>query len=167
MPRTGRIIKGYARMWPREVFDVRKNGDHLDEVKDLLKSPGVYVLYKDEEPHYIGKTNRKLWMRILEHTRSNDKLFNFWNFFSAFEVPGEERDRDEIEAILIASMPTANSSNPKFQPIPLPKQVSAHWQRDDELTSSTRGSKRLSRGWMPSCGGFVMSAPAAGSAGTR
>ena len=64
-------------------------------------------------------------MRILEHTISNDKLFNFWNFFSAFEVPGEERDRDEIEAILIASMPTANSSNPKFQPIPLPKQVSA------------------------------------------
>ena len=59
MPRTGRIIKGYARMWPREVFDVRKNGDHLDEVKDLLKSPGVYVLYKDEEPPLHRKNQPK------------------------------------------------------------------------------------------------------------
>jgi len=125
MRNKGRIVTGYARMWPREVFDVRKNDDFLKEAKDLLKSPGVYVLYRDEEPHYIGKTSRSLWLRIHDHTKSTDKLYNFWNYFSAFEVPGEEHDRDEIEAILIASMPTANSSNPKFQPIPLPKQVSA------------------------------------------
>jgi hypothetical protein len=122
MPKAKRIVTRYARMGPREVFDIRRNGDFLEKVKAELEKPGVYVLYKDEEPHYIGKTGGSLGGRIHDHTKSTDKLYNFWNHFSAFEIV-TEGDRDVIEAVLIASMPTANSANPKFAPIGLPKEV--------------------------------------------
>ena len=116
MPKAKRIVTRYARMGPREVFDIRRNGDFLEKVKAELEKPGVYVLYKDEEPHYIGKTGGSLGGRIHDHTKSTDELYNFWNHFSAFEIV-TEGDRDVIEAVLIASMPTANSANPKFAPI--------------------------------------------------
>jgi hypothetical protein len=119
----GRMVTGYARMWPRSVFDLRSKGKLLNDIKDKLRLPGVYVLYKGEEPHYIGKTSRELYERIYDHANiTNDKLYNFWDFFSAFEVP-KPADRDEIEAVLIAAMPTANSANPKIHPINLPRPV--------------------------------------------
>jgi hypothetical protein len=119
----GRIVTGYAQMWTRTVFDLREKGGLLPEAKETLNLPGVYVLYRDDEPHYIGKTSRPLFDRIYEHANiAKDKRFNFWNFFSAFEVP-KSRDRDEIEAVLIAAMPTANSANPKIHPIPIPRKV--------------------------------------------
>jgi hypothetical protein len=52
---TEKIITGYAKMWPRAVFDVR-SGKHKAGVKELLLSPGVYILYRDDMPYYIGKT---------------------------------------------------------------------------------------------------------------
>jgi len=80
-------------------------------------------LYRNDEPHYIGKTQRPLWKRIHNHVNfTNDKIYNFWNFFSAFEVR-RGSDRDEIEATLIAAMPTANSSKPTIQPIPIPEKA--------------------------------------------
>jgi hypothetical protein len=119
----GKIITGYAQMWPRAVFDLRKKGKLLDDIKSKLGLPGVYVLYRDDDPHYIGKTRRPLHERIYCHANIvNDKIYNFWNFFSAFEVENPSA-RDEIEAILIAAMPTANSANPKIHPISLPRTV--------------------------------------------
>jgi len=119
-------VNGYAQMWPRGVFDLwgnRELRDIVDIVKAQLKSPGVYVLYRDDEPHYIGKTGRKLCGRIWEHAHvAADRFYNFWNFFSAFEVH-DPSQRDEVEAVLIAAMPSANSAKPKIPPVSLPREV--------------------------------------------
>jgi hypothetical protein len=64
-----------------------------------------------------------LWLRIRDHANiTADKFHNLWNFFSAFEVRNGP-DRDEIEAVLIAAMPTANSANPRIHPLALPRKV--------------------------------------------
>ncbi|HEX4425736.1 MAG TPA: GIY-YIG nuclease family protein [Terriglobales bacterium] len=81
---------------------------------DALKNPGVYVLYRDDLPYYIGKTGKPLLRRLSTHAlKPNSPRYNFWNYFSAFEINDSDH-RDEIEAILISAMPTANSSRPKF-----------------------------------------------------
>jgi len=52
----------------------------------VLSQPGIYILYKDDEPHYIGKTDR-LRRRLYEHaTRPDDRYYYFWTHFSAFVV---------------------------------------------------------------------------------
>lgn len=104
--------KHFFRMWPRALF-------HMKEGKAILKkslgSPGVYVLYRDDEPYYIGKTGKPLVKRLSTHAlKPNARRYNFWNYFSAFEI-ADPNHRDEIEAILIAAMPgAANSSRPKI-----------------------------------------------------
>lgn len=134
MPKTrGKLVTGYAHMWPREVFDMKENGELLKEPREQLKSPGVYVLYRNDQPHYIGKTGRSLWSRIYDHAKKpKDKLYHLWNFFSAFEVPNSS-DRDEIEAILIAAMPTVNSANPKILPISIPTKVTRALAKRNEI----------------------------------
>jgi hypothetical protein len=90
------VVKAAAQMWPRAVFDF----DDKVDVKGCLERPGVYVLFRDDEPYYIGKTQAGL-----------------------FEVLSSKH-RDEIEGVLIASMPTAaNSAAPKIKRIGLPKTV--------------------------------------------
>jgi len=42
--RKGKMVTGYAQMWPREVFDMKEKGDLLKELKSKLNLPGVYVL---------------------------------------------------------------------------------------------------------------------------
>jgi hypothetical protein len=87
-----------------------------------LQSSGVYVLYRDERPYYVGQTRRTLFQRLHDHAnKSPDAYFGFWNSFSAFAV--HKDDLNEVEAILIAAMPTENSKKPKLKPIPLPKEV--------------------------------------------
>jgi hypothetical protein len=113
------IVKAAAQMWPRVVFDFE--GRH--EVKECLRKPGVYVLFREDEPYYVGKTTKKLFNRIWAHANSTkDRYYHFWNYFSAFVVPNAKH-RDEVEGILIASMPTANSATPKIRRIPLPRSV--------------------------------------------
>ena len=121
-------------MWPREVFhrfaeekkDVpneRKRGAKpLYKEIDLLTKPGVYVLYRDTVPYYVGQA-QKLRIRLGEHAcLPGSRYYNFWNFFSAFVVE-EQKHRNEIEAILIASMPTANSAKPRIKRESLPAGV--------------------------------------------
>jgi hypothetical protein len=57
-----------------------------------------------------------IFKRLKTHAlRPNARRYNFWNYFSAFEIE-DDTHRDEVEAILIAAMPTAaNSSRPKIQ----------------------------------------------------
>ena len=115
------IVTGYAKMWPRKVFDLVTGKRNRLFVRDekLLAAPGVYVLYRDDHPYYVGKT-MKLWHRIWNHANQpKDKWYNFWNFFSAFIVP-DRRHLAEVEGILIAAMPTENSANPRIQKITLP-----------------------------------------------
>ncbi len=116
----------YARMWPREIFDYfaglsGKQPSQPEELK-ILDKPGVYVLYRDEIPCYIGQAI-KLRYRLFDHAnRPDDRYYNFWNFFSAFVVE-DKSHRNEIEGILIAAMPTANSAQPRVSKRPVPECV--------------------------------------------
>src|SRR5271170_4715899 len=114
------IVSGYARMWPREVFGkfpplkgaASKRKKIMAKGLRFLEGPGVYILYRDDEPYYIGQAT-KLRSRLWGHAiQAESRYFHFWNFFSAFAVPSP-RHRDELEGILIAAMPTANSAKPK------------------------------------------------------
>jgi hypothetical protein len=119
-----RVVKMYARMWPREVFDHYPTGSKTVMAKGLniLNQPGVYVLYRDDRPYYVGQAN-KLRHRLWQHAcKPGTRYYNFWNFFAAFVVPSKA-SRNEIEGILIAAMPTANSAKPKMKREALPKEV--------------------------------------------
>lgn len=120
-----KMIKGLLSMWPREICDMRQAGKRrlfIAEFKALQK-PGVYVLYRDDQPHYIGQAER-LASRIHDHAnKSTDRYYNFWNFFSAFVTSAGHLS--EVEKILIAAMPTANSSRPRVPEIKIPKDIVA------------------------------------------
>jgi len=119
------IVTGYARMWPREIFDAKEGKTLLARTLPFLKEKGVYILYRDEHPYYIGKSADSLFKRLRAHAiRPQARYYNFWNMFSAFAVPDKE-GRDELEGILIAAMPTVNSSKPKLIKMKFPSQVSA------------------------------------------
>jgi hypothetical protein len=122
------IIEEYARMWPREVFDClipnEKGGTKkvLAGVLDLVNQPGVYVLYRDDIPYYIGQA-LKLRGRLWAHANSPGGTYgNFWNYFSAFVIR-DQKMRDEVEGILIAAMPTANSAKPRLKRAKYPQVV--------------------------------------------
>jgi hypothetical protein len=112
-------VAQYARMWPREIFDhIAEDGTSttkpLAKALELLDKPGVYVLYREDLPYYVGqatKLRQRLWLHA---TKPQSRYYNFWNFFSAFVILNPAQ-RDEIEGILIAAMPTANSAQPRLE----------------------------------------------------
>jgi hypothetical protein len=115
------VVSGYARMWPREVFGLFGNKTMAKGLEFLAKS-GVYILYRDDTPYYIGQAT-KLRSRLRGHAvKAESRYFHFWNFFSAFAV-SNPKHRNELEGILIAAMPTANSAKPKLQREKMPKEV--------------------------------------------
>ena len=131
------IVDGYTRIWPRRVFDIKARDPLALYVREKLRHLGVYVLYRDDHPYYVGKTSRRpLFNRIWNHANSpQDRYYNYWNYFAAFIVP-RKRHRDEVEGILIAAMPlTANSSTPRFPRIRLPAGVGRFLRRQRELDS--------------------------------
>ena len=120
--RRSKIVTGYVKMWPRTVFDIKANGKLLSELADLLHEPGGYILYREGQPYYVGKA-RRLYKRIWAHANgARDKYYNFWNYFSAFPV-SDANYLDEIEGVLIASMPTENSSVHRIKRIHLPARI--------------------------------------------
>ena len=126
--KRGDIVSGYARMWPREIFDERPNiGEALARRIKFLEQPGVYILYQNERPHYIGRTD-KLFDRLFAHARPQGRYAHFWNLFSAFAI-SDIRGCKELEAILIAAMPTANSAKPKLNKERMPREVVAFMKR--------------------------------------
>ena len=119
MKKKPKVVIAAAQMWPRLVFDF----EGKTAVKECLRLPGVYVLFREDEPYYVGKTKNKLFSRIRSHAcKTRDRYYHFWNYFSAFVVP-DSKHRDEVEGILIAAMPTANSASPRIKKIALPKVV--------------------------------------------
>ncbi len=56
-------------------------------------------------------------------TKTEGRYYHFWNFFSAFAVP-DRKLRNELEDILIAAMPSANSAKPRLQREKIPTEVS-------------------------------------------
>lgn len=113
-----KLIQGYAKLWPREVFYI-KPGTCLDMVKECLDKPGVYTLYQDFDVFYIGKAD-SLFDRVRDHAK---KRYRLWNHFSAFVVSQEYLD--DVEAIVIAATPrTANrSGGRRIERISLPSEV--------------------------------------------
>jgi hypothetical protein len=106
----------FFRMWPRALFHIKEGREFLEA---KLNEPGVYVLYRSDQPYYIGKTGRPLFKRIKTHAlRPNARRYNFWDYFCAFGIP-DASSRDTIEAVLISAMPTANSSRPRIERIKL------------------------------------------------
>ena len=83
-------------MWPRAVFDIKERGRLAREVREALSAPGVYVLYREDHPYYVGKTSSRLFNRIWAHAnRPHDRYYNFWNYFAVFAVP-VKKHRDEV-----------------------------------------------------------------------
>ena len=116
------IVTQYAKMWPRAVFNIREGTKPLDSIRQLLSESGVYILYRDDQPYYVGQA-LSLFKRLRTHAnRPRDKYYNFWNYFSAFVVP-KQNHLTEVEGILIASMPTANSAKLRMKRIHLPSPV--------------------------------------------
>jgi hypothetical protein len=73
--KKNQIVEEYARMWPREVFDCLISNENdkrkriLGKGLDLVNEPGVYVLYRDDIPYYIGQAT-KLRHRLWAHAGS-------------------------------------------------------------------------------------------------
>lgn len=118
------LVKKYIRMWPRSIFNTPEEGhDHhrgkrpsIGRMSDDLNEPGVYILYRDDEPFYVGQAKGKLRSRLRAHANQvGSRRSYFWNYFSAFIVENPQHI-DEVEAILIAAMPSAitNNSTPKL-----------------------------------------------------
>ena len=115
------MAKQFFRMWPRALFHSKEGRTFIDQ---HLTNPGVYILYRNDRPYYIGKTGGPLNKRLENHAlKPNARYYNFWNYFSAFQIP-RQGHRDEIEAILISAMPTANSAHPRFSRKKLDRQIS-------------------------------------------
>ena len=115
------MIQQFFRMWPRALFHSKNGKAYLEK---HLNGFGVYVLYRDDHPYYIGKTiNKTLIERLSQHAlKPNARYYNFWNYFSAFVLAKPQRT-NEIEGVLIAAMPTANGANPKLPKEKIPRQV--------------------------------------------
>jgi len=119
--RSGIVVK-YARGWPREIFDHKAK---MAREIEFLNNPGVYVLYNDGEPHYIGQAV-SMFKRLHDHAHPKSRYYHLWNTFSAFQIGSARRQdklRDELEAILIAAMPTANAAKPKLSKMSMPPTV--------------------------------------------
>ena len=113
----------YARMWPREVFYLKRKSVREDPQFAILGKTGVYVLYREDVPYYIGRAQH-LRFRLWGHANvPGSRLYNFWTHFSVF-VPEDPKRQNEIEAILIAAMPTtANNARPSMNKVPFPKKA--------------------------------------------
>ena len=121
--KTGKLVKEHLRMWPQRIFDrVDIIGKGKEKRLNELRKAGVYILYRDDEPYYVGQA-KNMRGRIGSHaTDPTSRLFHFWNYFSAFVIE-DSGMRSEVESILITAMPTTNNANPKLPKIRTPNEV--------------------------------------------
>jgi hypothetical protein len=82
-----------------QVFDrvIVSNGKNrsLAKTLDILTKSGVYILYQDGVPYYIGKADR-MRSRLWQHAwNPRSRHYNLWNFFSFFVIEDPDQ-RDEI-----------------------------------------------------------------------
>lgn len=143
----GPLVERYARLWPREVFDyvIDKRGQqavYLAKQLDVLRQPGVYILYRGDVPYYIGKAGGWLWTRLFAHARRpGGRYNNFWNYFSVFVIH-DKHQRDAVESILIAAFPTANSAKPKIKREPLPDEALEMWRQNRDFEKKSYKTER-------------------------
>ena len=88
-----KLIRAYAEHLPGTVLEV-----FWKEFHGLIRGySGIYVLYKDNIPHYVGKAGKLSW-RIREHQR--DRLKGKWDAFSLYVVRGDRYVKD-VESLLL------------------------------------------------------------------
>ena len=96
---------------------------NLAKELEFLQRGGVYVLYRDDIPYYVGKAQKLRGRLNLWANNPGSPHFHHWNFFSAFAVENSKQ-RDELEGVLIAALPTANNgAKPRLKKARLPKEV--------------------------------------------
>jgi len=131
MRKQSQGVEQYARVWPREIFyslvpnqgGSKRKKAVLAKGLELLNEPGVYVLYRNDIPYYVGQASNKLRYRLWEHACvPGARYTNFWNYFSAFVIK-DHGLRHLVEGILIAAMPTANGARPLLKRAPFPAEM--------------------------------------------
>jgi predicted GIY-YIG superfamily endonuclease len=119
---TPKLVGKFIRMWPRAIFTTpsdlkgeRGKRPSIARTIQALEQSGVYILYRDDVPFYVGQTKGKLRSRLRAHANGVGSRGYFWNYFSAFLVKNPSHI-DEVEAILIAAMPSVitNGAKPKL-----------------------------------------------------
>lgn len=117
------MIKAYIRMWPREVYNIKDGNKHLESVRqELRQKPGIYILYQNGQPYYVGQA-KNLWYRIRNHAiNQNAKHYHLWTHFSAF-ILADTHHINELEGLIIAAFGSgiANNSRRRTKRILLPK----------------------------------------------
>jgi hypothetical protein len=117
------MINAYIRMWPRQVYNLKIGNKHLESIRqELHQKSGIYILYRNGTPHYVGQA-RNLWRRIRNHTiNQNAKHYHHWTHFSAFILSDIEH-MNELEGLIIAAsgLGIANSARHRMKMILLPK----------------------------------------------
>jgi len=127
--RTRKSDFKFLRTWPREVFHHGK--DILTGSGQPLSRPGVYILYREDDPYYIGKADDCLFDRLHSHAnKMTDRYYFHWTHFSAFAFnrssARSRRRLREIEGILISALPrSVNSASPRWPKVRIPKELRA------------------------------------------
>jgi hypothetical protein len=87
------LVRAYAEKLPGTVL-----GIFWKEFRRVVSGHGgIYVLYKDGVPHYVGKASNLSW-RIRAHV--NDRLKRKWDTFSLYVVHGDRYMKD-VESLLL------------------------------------------------------------------
>ncbi len=90
----GALIKGMLEHVP--ITMLRMN-PYNDEIKKTLENKsGLYILYRDDTPYYVGLGANVFW-RILHHFKDRHK--NHWNYISVFV--SRKRNIKDLETLLI------------------------------------------------------------------
>ena len=87
----------------------------------ILRKGGVYILYREDSPYYIGQAT-KFITRLRTHSTPGGRYDLFWDYFSLFVIEDKD-ERNKIEAILITAFPTANGATPRIKRDPYDKDV--------------------------------------------
>src|SRR5437667_10187694 len=115
--KTGKLVKEHLRMWPRRIFDrVDIIGKGKEKRLNELRKAGVYILYRDDEPYYVGQA-KNMRGRIGSHaTDPTSRLFHFWNYFLAIVIEDSGMGY-EVESLLLTAMPSENMPTHKIPTI--------------------------------------------------
>ena len=127
-----KLVSNFIRMWPRAIFNTRSEAQGrpgkppaIARTIKALNKPGVYILYRDDQPFYVGQAKNGIGRRIWSHAKSvGGSRTYFWNYFSAFIVE-DLNQIDEVEAIVIAAMPAVitNSAKPRLPRVKMEKPI--------------------------------------------
>ena len=106
----GRIVYDRDEFVERKDFPrVRKD---IPNSRSTPKGVGIYALYDNYGLYYIGKTDRSLRGRILEHIKEDRKVR--WKRFSWYRF-NNYKDTKDVESILIRIInPKINKIKGKF-----------------------------------------------------